>query len=92
MSKFNFQKGLKSDLRYHLIEYYSHRYIFLRGNVGIINPFAIYHLKMLKKELSNIKVDVTIMESIKHHTAVFTIKQQKIGRPQLTISKVLDTI
>mgnify|MGYP007121620195 CR=1 FL=1 len=92
MSKFNFQKGLKSDLRYHLIEYYSHRYIFLRGKAGILNSFAVYHLKMLKRELSTIKADVTLIEKIKHHTAVFNIKPQKIGRPQLTISKVLDTI
>ena len=87
-----YYKGLKSDLRYHLREYYQHRYIFMRGIAGSVNPFAIHHKKCLVKELNNVVDDVTFIEQIKHHTVVFNIKPIKKGKSVLTISKVLETI
>jgi len=49
-------------------------------------------LRSLKKELSHIKQEVTIVEEIEKQIVLFYITPQKIGRPSLEIFQRLEKI
>ena len=81
----------KHPVRYYLVQYYKQRWGY---KFGLINPLWIPLLRKLKKEVSILKTDYTIIEEVNKEVILCLKTQQpnKIGRPSIEIFQRLEKI